>query len=104
MRNNYRPGEVLQKVLDEVVLDSFEETQKAMQMIMDIWNTIPHWVLKGWTPNEVMEKYEKLALKPLPANGFQIPAMPIQLKEKVGRNDPCPCGSGKKYKRCCLIC
>ena len=23
-------------------------------------------------------------------------------KEKVGRNDPCPCGSGKKYKHCCL--
>jgi uncharacterized protein len=21
--------------------------------------------------------------------------------EKVGRNDPCPCGSGKKFKRCC---
>ncbi len=21
--------------------------------------------------------------------------------EKVGRNDPCPCGSGKKYKQCC---
>jgi len=21
--------------------------------------------------------------------------------KKVGRNDPCPCGSGKKYKRCC---
>jgi len=23
--------------------------------------------------------------------------------EKVGRNDPCPCGSGKKYKRCCYL-
>ena len=23
--------------------------------------------------------------------------------EKVGRNDPCPCGSGKKYKKCCLL-
>ena len=23
------------------------------------------------------------------------------LEEKVGRNDPCPCGSGKKFKRCC---
>jgi hypothetical protein len=23
-------------------------------------------------------------------------------KIKTGRNDPCPCGSGKKYKRCCL--
>jgi uncharacterized protein YecA (UPF0149 family) len=22
---------------------------------------------------------------------------------KVGRNDPCPCGSGQKFKRCCLI-
>ncbi|MDA7791233.1 SEC-C metal-binding domain-containing protein [Opitutales bacterium] len=22
---------------------------------------------------------------------------------KVGRNDPCPCGSGKKYKKCCGI-
>jgi len=21
---------------------------------------------------------------------------------KLGRNDPCPCGSGKKYKRCCM--
>lgn len=26
---------------------------------------------------------------------------PIVRKEKVGRNDPCPCGSGKKYKNCC---
>ena len=26
---------------------------------------------------------------------------PIEKDEKVGRNDPCPCGSGKKYKHCC---
>lgn len=25
-----------------------------------------------------------------------------QRKLKLGRNDPCPCGSGKKYKKCCL--
>ena len=25
---------------------------------------------------------------------------PVQVAEKVGRNDPCPCGSGKKYKHC----
>ncbi|MCP4508291.1 MAG: SEC-C domain-containing protein, partial [Fuerstiella sp.] len=24
-----------------------------------------------------------------------------QRSPKVGRNDPCPCGSGKKYKKCC---
>jgi len=26
--------------------------------------------------------------------------MPIRAEQKVGRNDPCPCGSGKKYKNC----
>ncbi len=26
---------------------------------------------------------------------------PIRVDQKVGRNDPCPCGSGKKYKHCC---
>ena len=25
----------------------------------------------------------------------------VRLDKKVGRNDPCPCGSGKKYKKCC---
>lgn len=28
---------------------------------------------------------------------------PVQVAPKVGRNDPCPCGSGKKYKKCCGI-
>ena len=27
---------------------------------------------------------------------------PIRREPKVGRNDPCPCGSGKKYKQCCM--
>jgi len=26
---------------------------------------------------------------------------PVEVKPSVGRNDPCPCGSGKKYKKCC---
>ncbi len=30
------------------------------------------------------------------------PQQPFISEEKVGRNDPCPCGSGKKYKKCCL--
>ncbi len=24
------------------------------------------------------------------------------MEKKIGRNDPCPCGSGKKYKQCCI--
>jgi len=26
---------------------------------------------------------------------------PVVAEKKVGRNEPCPCGSGKKYKKCC---
>ena len=33
----------------------------------------------------------------------EAPALPyVRPAEKVGRNEPCPCGSGKKYKKCCL--
>jgi preprotein translocase subunit SecA len=31
------------------------------------------------------------------------PKEPVKTGDKVGRNDPCPCGSGKKYKKCCGI-
>ena len=36
---------------------------------------------------------------------IDLPALHISALEppvKVGRNDPCPCGSGKKYKKCCM--
>ncbi len=26
---------------------------------------------------------------------------PVHVEKKIGRNDPCPCGSGRKYKKCC---
>ena len=29
------------------------------------------------------------------------PPKTVVAEKKVGRNDPCPCGSGKKYKKCC---
>ena len=34
-------------------------------------------------------------------DAVNIQAAPIRTGPKVGRNDPCPCGSGKKYKNCC---
>ena len=33
--------------------------------------------------------------------GAEKPQPKVNKGEKVGRNDPCPCGSGKKYKKCC---
>jgi preprotein translocase subunit SecA len=34
------------------------------------------------------------------AGSGQTPVEQRRVGEKVGRNDPCPCGSGKKYKKC----
>jgi SEC-C motif-containing protein len=36
------------------------------------------------------------------SSGVRVSAVPIRNDgQKVGRNDPCPCGSGKKHKKCC---
>ena len=32
----------------------------------------------------------------------QVKRAPVRKEHKVGPNDPCPCGSGKKYKKCCM--
>jgi uncharacterized protein YecA (UPF0149 family) len=45
-------------------------------------------------PKEDVEAEEKL-IKETPK------VEPIQAAQEPGRNDPCPCGSGKKYKKCC---
>ena len=33
----------------------------------------------------------------------QVKRAPVRKEHKVGPNDPCPCGSGKKYKKCCYL-
>lgn len=38
------------------------------------------------------------------ARPMRLAPTPAQLaRRRVGRNDPCPCGSGRKFKRCCLV-
>jgi hypothetical protein len=34
---------------------------------------------------------------------INIPETVMRSQDKIGRNDPCPCGSGKKYKKCCGV-
>ena len=63
------------------------------------------FVVKVKTQEEV--KREKVAKDtfeggPVGASDKTVKRQPTMRKAKVGRNDPCPCGSGKKYKNCCL--
>ncbi len=45
-------------------------------------------------------KEDKNSIKQLPDRKIQTPLQPV-VSNKIGRNDPCPCGSGLKYKKCC---
>lgn len=66
------------------------KTQAILPLLIDFNNTTCLWSLKGHTPAELMEHSGEGKIIPF---GEHI--------EKVGRNAPCPCGSGKKYKQCC---
>ena len=52
--------------------------------------------------NVIVEKKEDLNEKPkAPQTNTNVNVQGDNKKKKIGRNDPCPCGSGKKYKHCC---
>lgn len=52
---------------------------------------------------ELLKEYEKNNVEIIYTNGSQHYIAYTQFKEyKINRNDLCPCGSGKKYKKCCL--
>ena len=56
---------------------------------------------KIFTPEQVlaMARSEQRFMRPM-----QVPPTVKQRRiGKVGRNEPCPCGSGKKFKKCCRI-
>ena len=51
-------------------------------------------------PNRNMQQMRTNDPSQLSTNGEQKSRMPVRVDKHVGRNDPCPCGSGLKYKNC----
>lgn len=68
------------------------EMSEAMQELHEEWLQTPRPALEGEKPSDALEGGR---LFPGKVETFRREA------PKVGRNDPCPCGSGKKFKRCC---
>ena len=57
----------------------------------------------SWIQDEQMDKKTKDMMEPAPIDqALQTLIMGRNKTHKVGRNDPCPCGSGYKFKKCCL--
>lgn len=112
--------------LDEYDLLEFQNPkyfETFAELYSQLHNHTRMWSLRGYTPTEVYKKYsdefeeetlDKNFITPIeesayhdnviPFSSFSKPIVeekqPIRVN-KVGRNDPCPCGSGKKYKKCC---
>jgi hypothetical protein len=62
-----------------------------------------HDVYKEWGKTDKAQEFEKVFAvlqRDEPEDSLYYKPAPTKSK-KVGRNDPCPCGSGKKYKKCC---
>jgi preprotein translocase subunit SecA len=62
--------------------------------------TITAWADAREARGELPATSGRPAAAPAPA---RAPAARTPTGEKIGRNDPCFCGSGKKYKKCCLL-
>jgi preprotein translocase subunit SecA len=76
---------------------------KEMQAAIDtqILNLLPHIAAQVAAPEQVkLQEVRDEANVITKGDGSKSTAAPISEKPEVGRNDPCPCGSGKKYKKC----
>ena len=83
-----------------------EQLEKFTKLIMEANNNTRMLEFRGYTPNEISGAVWPFATgRPHTAmpNSFVPTAMPMQpaSARKIDPNDPCPCGSGKKYKKCC---
>jgi hypothetical protein len=67
------------------------------------WNEDEDWYEEDqWDEDEEEDEWDAGRRRLSALNGNNsAPTAPHRTPDKVGRNDPCPCGSGKKYKKCC---
>ena len=114
------PMSAIVSAIDTKVL-SMQELQEVVGIAVNYCNDCPRWFLKGHSSTEasaLLGRGESVKTPPrivagptMKAAGMDItPKMQTMVDgmfydtfsgTKIGRNDPCPCGSGKKYKKCC---
>lgn len=95
LNNGSEPIEVLEMIQDQFEIPDKKVLELFLYNIVNLHNHTRLWVLKGYKPAELFEK-EKQALQPIVKQNSKVVEF-----NKVRRNEPCPCGSGKKYKHCC---
>ncbi|MDQ2086442.1 SEC-C metal-binding domain-containing protein [Herbivorax sp. ANBcel31] len=104
MKNTYFLGfldGINESLLKELDLDSLEEDSHIKldvdltALFYNMLDAKANWLytLQAWDNIFSKEKRDKMT------KDYNRSKMAVS--DKVGRNEPCPCGSGKKYKKCC---
>lgn len=81
-------NDIMAVLQSQLEIDDIGLLHRFMDHLVKLNNHTRQWALKGYAPYE------------LSANRQQATSAALSSK-KIGRNDPCPCGSGKKFKKCC---
>jgi len=98
---------------DPVVVYKLESYNLFAAMLETLNKDVLSFLFKAFVPLREAPEQPRRALRPrtdmsrmqtgrneLSTNGEQKANTPVKVDKQVGRNDPCPCGSGKKYKNC----
>ena len=79
-----------------------EYKKEGLEMFADLTDSIRYDTISLLLKAELQKIPQKMEEKrDLVTNETEGVKRPKKASDKVGRNDPCPCGSGKKYKNCC---
>ncbi len=102
---------------DPLLIYKFESFELFKQLIQKINKEISSFLIKGDIPIQEADKVNEAQIKRSDNSNLKEertdllsqahsntqanqPNQPVRVEKKVGRNEPCPCGSGKKYKHC----
>jgi hypothetical protein len=116
---SFRYDEDINTIIEEIskagLVFDIDKMNIMLGFVMAARNNTRLWGLNGWTPEELAKREapgRKAAAKkaqesyanPWKPDDFLEPINTpyVNISPKIGRNDLCPCGSGKKYKNCCI--
>ena len=103
---------------DPLLIYKFESFELFKRMVSEVNKEIVSFLMRANLPNEnhqqihearaqAPQRQPKTQTNKLEREGSYEPlqqqkpkTQPVRVEQKVGRNDPCPCGSGKKFKQC----
>ena len=94
----YVSKDVEQEALEVPTVQVMPETGTIMDAVqISEENNKQREAMEAAISNDQMKRFEAMAKAWQEAH-----TQKIRKFDKVGRNDPCPCGSGKKFKNCCM--